>query len=201
MNNNLFNIYIAIIFIIPGFIVMCITERVIPKEKKKYNLKILDIFVYSFINLLICGILFCNIILNFDWWTKNYIYLWLSTILITIITPICISIIIICMKKHEILRKICKYFEINLIETEPSAWDYKFSNMESEWVIVTLTDDSVVAGFMGSLSCASSSRDERDLYINEVYTIDKDNNWEIAKNTDGILIKEKSIKHIEFIKK
>ena len=201
MNNILFNIYMAIVFIIPGFIIICITERIIPKEKTEYNLKILDFFIYSFINMLFWGIPLFNIILNFNWWINNYIYLWLLIILITIISPICISLIIICLKKYEILRRICKYFEINLIEPEPSAWDYKFSNMKSEWVIVTLTDNSVIAGFMGSLSCASSSRDERDLYINEIYTIDENNNWNIVKNTDGILIKEQNIKHIEFIKK
>ena len=72
MNNILFNIYMAIVFIIPGFIIICITERIIPKEKTEYNLKILDFFIYSFINMLFCGILLFNIILNFNWWINNY---------------------------------------------------------------------------------------------------------------------------------
>ena len=33
----------AIVFIIPGFIIICITERIIPKEKTEYNLKIFEI--------------------------------------------------------------------------------------------------------------------------------------------------------------
>ena len=93
------------------------------------------------------------------------------------------------------------YFDINLIELEPSAWDYKFSKIEAEWVIVTLTDDSVIAGFMGGLSFASSNEGERDIYINEVYKIDDDNNWKIQTDTNGILIKAENIKYIEFFKR
>lgn len=201
MDDIWYNIILAIIFIIPGFIVIGVIERIIPKGKKEYNFKLLDFFIYSFINALLWSIPIYSIYNNLNWWIKNYFLLWIVVIIITIISPITISLIIICINKYECLRKICEYFKINLIESEPSAWDYKFSNMEAEWIIVTLTDDSTVAGFMGSLSCASSSDNERDLYINEVYEIDENNNWNIVENTDGILIKEQNIKYIEFIKR
>ena len=201
MNDIMFSICMAIAFIIPGFIIIGVTERNIPKRKKDYNLKLLDFFIYSFINAILWAIPIYSIYLNFDWWKIHYIRLWLSIILITIVSPFTISLIIICLNKYDCIRKICNYFDINLIELEPSAWDYKFSKIEAEWVIVTLTDDSVIAGFMGGLSFASSNEGERDIYINEVYKIDDDNNWKIQTDTNGILIKAENIKYIEFFKR
>ncbi len=201
MNDIIFSICMAIAFIIPGFIIIGVTERSIPKGKKEYNLKLLDFFIYSFINAILWAIPIYSIYLNIDWWKVHYIRLWLSIILITIVSPFIISLIIICINKYDLIRKICNYFGVNLIEPEPSAWDYKFSKMEAEWVIVTLTDNTVIAGFMGGLSCASSNESERDIYINEVYKIDDDNNWKIQTDTDGILIKAENIKYIEFFKR
>lgn len=79
------------------------------------------------------------------------------------ISPIAISLVIIYLYKIELFRKICDKFGINSIEIEPSAWDFKFSNMKSEWVIVTSQNDKIVGGFMGNISCASSN--EKDIYI------------------------------------
>lgn len=201
MTDIIFSACMAIAFIIPGFIVVGTIERIIPKRKKDYSLKLLDFFIYSFINLILWAIIIYLICINIEWWKEQYFWLWLIIIFITIISPFLISLFIIYINKEELVRKICKKFKINLIEPEPSAWDYKFSKREAEWVIVTLTDDSIIAGFMGGLSFISSNEDERDIYINEVYTIDDNNNWSIRENTNGILIKAEYIKYIEFFKR
>ncbi|MEG2235741.1 MAG: hypothetical protein RR144_04820 [Clostridia bacterium] len=92
----------------------------------------LDFFIYSFINALLWGILVYQIFFNIDWWIKNYMVLCLLIIIATILSPIIIALIVICINKYEVLRKICDYFEIKFIEPEPSAWDYKFSTMKTE---------------------------------------------------------------------
>lgn len=201
MDDILNNLVLIIFFIIPGLIAVDITEKVIPKRKKDYNFKLLDFFIYSFINIILWAIPIYSIYANFECWKEHYVLLWLAIIIITIVSPFTISLIIICINKYDCIRKICDYFSINLIEPEPSAWDYKFSKMEAEWVIVTLIDDTIIAGFFGGLSCASSNESERDIYINEVYKIDYDNNWKIQTDTDGILIKAENIKYIEFFKR
>lgn len=55
-------------------------------------------------------------------------------------------------------------------------------------------------GFLGANSFISSNEKERDIYISEVYKINKDNKWEKVQNTDGILIKANEIDYIEFFK-
>ena len=87
-----------------------------------------------------------------------------------------------------------------MIEAEPTAWDFKFANMEVEWVIVTLNNNKTVAGYMDDNSCASSNENDRDLYIKEVYKIDDNGKWKRVENTDGILIKAEQVKYIEFFK-
>lgn len=83
---------------------------------------------------------------------------------------------------------------------EPSAWDFKFSSINSEWVIITLKNNQRVAGFMRNKSCASSSVNERDIYISEVFAIDKEGEWHKVNRTDGIWIKLEEIIYIEFLK-
>jgi hypothetical protein len=58
-----------------------------------------------------------------------------------------------------------------------AAWDWKFSHAHSSWIIVTMKDGSKVHGFLGANSFVSSDPKERDLYIEQVWRVDKNNNW------------------------
>lgn len=51
MKDILYTIIAAIAFLIPGFIVTSITKRVIPIVDKEYKTKILENFIYSFLNI------------------------------------------------------------------------------------------------------------------------------------------------------
>ena len=183
MEEIIYTIIAAVAFVIPGSIVTSITRRVIPKGENEYNTKILEYFIYSFFNFFIWSILIYNIYSNIDCWKEHYVLLWLVMFIIIFLSPTVIALVIIFIAQKE-----------------PSAWDFKFKNISSEWVIVTLKDDNIIAGFLGSDSYISQNEKERDIYINEVFEIDKNNKWTKKKNTDGILIKAEEIKSIEFFK-
>jgi hypothetical protein len=69
-------------------------------------------------------------------------------------------------------------------------------------VLVTLKDDSIVAGDFGPSSFSSSDGEERDLYIECVYTIPGDGTpWKCIDGSKGIWISSGEIKTIEFFKK
>jgi len=190
----------AVTFIIPGSIVISITRRVIPKKENEYNTKILEYFIYSFLNFFMWSILIYDIYSNIDSWKEHYVLLWLALFMIIFLSPAAIALIVIQIDQKDIIRKICIYFNLTSLDTDPSAWDFKFKNISSEWVIVTLKNDKIVSGFLGSLSYISQNEKERDIYISEVFEIDENNKWTRKKNTDGILIKAEEIKYIEFFK-
>jgi Family of unknown function (DUF6338) len=64
--------------------------------------------------------------------------------------------------------------------------------------MVTLTSDERVAGFFGTASFASSDSTERDLYIEEEYTVTNEGQWEPRPTKVGILVPVKEIRYIEF---
>lgn len=201
MKDILFTIIAAIAFLIPGFIITSSTKRVMPIVEKEYKTRIFENFIYSFLNIFLWSIPIYKIYLNIEWWKKEYILLWIIALLIIFISPVTIALIIIILNKKETLRRICGYFDINFIDTEPSAWDFKFKDMENEWVIITLSNEKVIAGFIGKNSFISSNSKERDLYIDEVYKINKYGEWTKRNRTNGIWIKNEEIKSIEFLKK
>lgn len=200
MEEIIYTIMAAVAFIIPGSIVISITRRVIPKKENEYNTKILEYFIYSFLNFFMWSILIYNIYSNINSWKEHYVLLWLTLFMIIFLSPVAIALIVIQIAQKDVIRKICIYFNLTSVDTEPSAWDFKFKNISSEWVIVTLKNDKTISGFLGSLSYISQNERERDIYISEVFEIDENNKWTRKKNTDGILIKAEEIKCIEFFK-
>ena len=200
MYENMVTILFAIGFIIPGFIVISILNRVIPNQKKEYKYSILEFFIYSSLNAMIWAIPFYKIIIKNKAFFTHLEWTWLFICIIIFISPVTIALIILLINQKKLLEKFCQKLNIKLIEIEPSAWDFKFSNINSEWVIITLKNNERVAGFMGNSSCASSNIQERDIYISEVFTIDEEKNWHKVDGTDGIWIKSEEIRYIEFIK-
>lgn len=200
MEEILYTIIMAIAFLIPGFIITSINKRVIPIVDKEYKTKIFENFIYSFLNIFLWSIPIYKIYLNIDWWHKNYTLLWIVGVLIIFLSPMTIALVVILFNRHEIFRKICEYFSLPSVDTDPSAWDFKFKQIQGEWVLITLSDNRTIAGFVGKNSFISSNAKERDLYIDEVYEINKNNEWHKTKRTDGIWLRSGEIISIEFFK-
>lgn len=154
--------------------------------------------MYSFLNIFLWSIPIYRMYINAGYWKENYIFLWLVGFMIIFISPVVIALVIIVINEYEILRKICGCFKITSVDLEPSAWDFKFKDIKKEWVIITLSDKRTVAGFIGENSFVSSNSKERDLYLDKVYKINKNGEWEERERTDGIWIKNEEIRSIEF---
>jgi hypothetical protein len=66
------------------------------------------------------------------------------------------------------------------------------------FVMVTLTSGERVAGLFRDHSFASSDTGERDLYIEEEYTVTDEGVWEARAEKVGVLISAKEIRYVEF---
>ncbi len=95
-------------------------------------------------------------------------------------------------------RQFLMDIRLNPVHPIPTAWDWKFSNASEQWVLVTLTDGSQVAGLLGVKSFVSDDPAERDLYIDQVYTFDPDSKEWAEAGGNSILIAGGQVKTIEF---
>lgn len=80
----------------------------------------------------------------------------------------------------------------------PSAWDYYFLKKKDCFVLVSLKNGETVAGYFGLSSFASSCPDERDIYLQQTYRIDDQNQWHMDAPGKSILIAASDISSIQF---
>jgi hypothetical protein len=82
----------------------------------------------------------------------------------------------------------------------PTAWLAMFAGRAPSWIIVTLKDGSMVKGWFGVESHASSDDMHRDLFVSHVVRVLANGDEELVENTAGVYIAPDEIKTVEFIK-
>lgn len=190
---NFETVMLTCIFIIPGFIIDGIISTFIPPKKKNEGLHFLLFLMYSVLHLAVWGWLYSLI------WRireKNLTIFLLLLCLSAVITSFLLGIILGLLKKTTIFRKILNKFNFNVSHDIENAWDYIFSQQKASYLVILLNDDTEIYGWYGSKSFSSSTGEERDIFIEEVY----DKNWEIISNCTGLYISKDKIKTINFYK-
>jgi hypothetical protein len=198
MPTNLDQIYLILAFVVPGFIFHSAYSFFIRSQSQRADLDLLRFIATSFIifALLSPYIYWLSLPENAD---LSYEEKLLNWFIILFVLPFVFGVGWAIVTKRAWFRKFFNVLGLNPIHYSPTAWDWQFGRMEyPHWVIVTLNDDSVVGGLFGTTSLAGSHPDSRDIYIEEVYSIDDQGKWERAADTAGILITKDNIKHIEF---
>jgi hypothetical protein len=93
-------------------------------------------------------------------------------------------------------RWLFKNLRVNLSHPVDTAWDWRLGQEEC-WVHVKLKDGTNWAGHLGEGSFSSTDPNERDLYIEHVYSTGKDDkNW--TPRGSGVWIGHGEIQTIEF---
>jgi len=197
--DSFISILLILAFIVPGFIFDSITRKFIPKSKEDNQSAFLNYLTSSTINYgfwiwLIYWAYSTEFYLRHPFWAG---VIWL---LIILVSPLILGFIWVLARKFHISEKITRFFGIHSINPIPTSWDYKFSNISpTTWILVTLKDGSVVGGYFGSKSFASSETNYRDLFIEKVYKVNSEGPWSLLREkNDGILISHDQIKTIEF---
>ncbi len=93
-------------------------------------------------------------------------------------------------------KKLLEKIGINIIHPVDSAWDWKFAQCEECWVMAVLKNGTTWLGHLGPQSFMSSDRAERDIFIQQVYTLEADNTW--TARTSSVWIAHGEIQSLEF---
>lgn len=185
------------IFVLPGFLINSIIDTLNPTQKKTEGVLLLKSLTYSIIH---CAVWSWAYKLIFKLEKKLPYWYWVILIGFTLIAATTVAVLIGIIKQKQLVRKVLSALKIYCPHSIPNSWDYAFARPEGIWVIVTLTDDSVIYGEFSTKSFASSDPEERDLFIEKIYIPNEKGEWIAAEKNDGIYIHKDQIKTIEFLR-
>lgn len=98
---------------------------------------------------------------------------------------------------YAMVKRIASYLGISLVHPVPTAWDYKLSQSDENYVFVTLKDGTKFAGLFGRNSFASTDPSDRDLYLEQIFDWHENKPWE-ARIGNGVWLTGSEISSIEF---
>jgi hypothetical protein len=189
------NFELILFFVVPGLVALFVRSRLIAGRtpSTKENLLIfvvLSLFYYSFTIFLVGPALS----VQDPWFARAIIW-----ILLVLVGPAVFGFILGVAAQKEWATWCANKLGVTLVHVIPAAWDWRFSSITRKtFVMVTLTSGEKVAGYFGDNSFASSDVGERDLYIEEEYTVTKKGKWEARPERVGVLISAREIRYIEF---
>lgn len=190
-------VFYTAIFVLPGFIINGIISAFNTTKRISEGVLLLKCLSYSIVHCAIWSWMYKIIFEIAFKYPKTY---WFLLVITTIVAASLLAIIMGLIQKKQIIRKMLARFKINILPSTPTAWDHCFSRDESAWVIVTLIDDRVIYGSFSTNSFASSESEERDLFIEKIYSLNDENLWIENEQNEGIYITREQIKTIEFLK-
>lgn len=194
--NGIENFQLILLFVVPGLIALFVRSRFIagraPSTTENLLIFIvLSLFYYSF------TIFFVKPVIALQEPGMLQAFAWISLILIG---PAIFGFVLGVAAQREWFTRFANWFGLAVVHIIPTAWDWRFSSIPRDgmFVMVTLASGERVAGLFKDRSFASSDTGERDVYIEEEYTVSAEGVWEARPERVGVLISAKEIRYIEF---
>ena len=190
-------VFYTAIFVLPGFIINSIIDTMNPPKKHNDGIYLLKCIGLSLVS---CGV-WCwlyKIILECN--KLSTLWHWILLSLTSVVGSALLGFVIALIKQSQCISWILSKLKINIMHATPTAWDYLFFNQGSAFIIVTLTDDTILYGWYSSKSFTSSDQDERDIFVEIGYKLSKDGKWEEDTQSGGFYVPKDQIKYIEFKK-
>lgn len=187
------NLYPVLLFLVPGFIVLFVRSQFVTGRSPARSTTVLSYLIVSIIYYAL-ALPFIGFVLSEETRGVGQVLAWFALI---VIGPAILGLALGVNVQKDWLRRALQWCRLNPVHVVPTAWDWKFGGMTPQWVLVTLKDGTRFAGFCGSESFMSSDPAERDIYIERIYDVDYENNWN-PRGENGVLISAGEIQTIEF---
>jgi hypothetical protein len=194
--NGIENFHFLLLFVVPGLVALFIRSRFITGRTPSPTENILGFVVLSLVYYSLT-VLFVEraLAVQEPWLARALVWIFLI-----LIGPAIFGFLLGVAAQKEWGTWLAGKFDLTIVHVIPAAWDWRFCKVPrgGMFIMVTLTSGERVAGFFGSNSFASSDTGERDLYIEEEYTLTDQGTWEARPEKVGILISAKEIRYVEF---
>ena len=187
------NIYLALLFFVPGLVVLFVRSQFVTGAKFPHSAALLPYLAISVIYYALAFPLI-DFVVAIDEPIYGKILAWFSLVFAG---PAVLGLVLGINIQENLFRRLLQRCGLNPVHVIPTAWDWKFGSMTEQWVLVTLKDGPRFTGFCGSESFMSSDPTERDIYIQQVYDVDDDDNWS-SSGEKALLITADEVQTIEF---
>lgn len=194
-------IRVLILFLIPGFISQSIVAASIPRQRREANETILEAIVLSCINYAVFGLPLLVPSLYREFVEPRLWLTWVLWALVLFVAPVWWGFLFAWLLHTRAYTAVFRRFGVPYREPAPRAWDHYFSQQRQGWLRITCTDGSMIAGFMGARSFASSFPAAEDLYLEAVYHVDEGGVLAAGPvpESDGVWVQGSQIRSIEFL--
>ncbi|MDT9717443.1 DUF6338 family protein [Paenibacillus sp. ClWae2A] len=193
--NNFEAVYYTVLMMVPGFIMNMGYNYILPTREGQAPIYLVRFIVFSCVNFAFAWPMINKLIQSRYW--EQHPFRWSIILgLIVLLLPYVIGIFTGIAAERDWIRKLLLKTGINPVHPSPTAWDYIMSN-DSSYVIVTLKNGFVIYGLFASKSLASTVPTEKDLYLEEIFELDENEEW--LPKAKGIWISGPEILHIEFL--
>ena len=190
---SLENVYLILGFLVPGLVALFVrsqfvTGRSIPHSTAPLSYLTVSVIYYAL------ALPFVDFVLSIDKAGYGKALAWFSLIFFG---PATLGLLLGINAQKSLLRRLLQWCGLKPVHVMPTAWDWKFGGMTSQWVLVTLKNGTRFVGFCGPESFMSSDPTERDIYVERIYDIDDENKWS-SRGANGVLIVAGEVQTIEF---
>jgi hypothetical protein len=191
-------LFYTLAFVVPGFLLHSTIAVFVPRKAEQPQLSLLRFLSLSCANYALWSWLI-YLISATAFFKDHPARAAIAWGIVILLSPIALGMLGGFLSQNNLVRKLLQRCGLVPMHAIPTAWDFRFSKIEKAvWVLVTLKDGGQVAGLFGSRSFASSDPSERDLYIQSVFRVPGEGQWQRVPGNDGVLISGDQIKYIEF---
>jgi len=187
---HLSNLYLLLVFFLPGFISLKVYDLLVPNEKRNFSHDFLEAVSYSILNLGLLVFLLAPAI-HFKWYENIWIFCILAFLTLLVFPSIWPILF------HWLSSK--KIFSRWFVSPIKRPWDWVFARLEPTWVIIHLHDGRKIGGIWDKKSYASSFPIKEQIYLEKVWRLDENGGFESPiEGSKGIIILGQDISSIEF---
>lgn len=196
MPGSLSQIWVLLVFIIPGFVLMRVKRVAYPTAEASTGSTVLDSLTLScVVYALASPLLYISYL--YRWPVTRPVFFSMLALVILLVVPCALGTLYVRFTNADRARWLREV--LGFPNPDPTAWDYLFRKRRAYWVWLTFKSGKVMAGLFGPNSCASSFPHKRDLYVEKLLRLDENGDVvELLDGSAGALVMMEDLERIQF---
>ncbi len=195
---EMFALFIAVV--VPGVVAARVYALLVPSDARNWGDDLIEIATYGFINF---GLFFWafHLTQTGSFPREHPIWSTLITLLLVTVPPAILALLVFEIRRSWSAR-VAAWLRVPVIEQEPTAWDYFFSEKKPVMILAYLRSGDVVGGLYGARSNASAYPHPQQIYLEEIWELNGETSAFVRPipSTAGCILDHSDIEKLYFFK-